>query len=297
MNKVTKGIILAGGSGTRLYPLTKIITKQLLNIYDKPMIFYPLSLLMLGGIREVLIITTPHDQVHFKSLLGDGSQWGIKLEYVIQEKPTGLPDAFILGEKFIGNDNVTLILGDNMFYGDIKFFKNALLSPAKAKAFAYPVSDPERYGVIEFEAKTQKVLSLEEKPKAPKSKYAIPGLYIFDNSVSEKAKKIKPSARGETEIVELLKMYMQEGELQAQVISRGVAWLDTGTPKSLLEASAYISAIEERQGLKVACLEEIALRMDFITIDNYNKIVGTLPECPYKKYLQNVASEIEGQHA
>lgn len=294
MNKVNKGIILAGGSGTRLYPLTKIITKQLLNIYDKPMIFYPLSLLMLGGIRDVLIITTPHDQPHFISLLGDGSQWGIRIQYKIQEKPTGLPDAFILGEEFIGNDNVTLILGDNMFYGDIKFFKNALSSSAKAKAFAYPVSDPERYGVVEFEQHTQKVLSLEEKPKNPKSKYAIPGLYIFDNSVSEKAKKIKPSQRGETEIVELLKMYMEEGELQAQLISRGVAWLDTGTPKSLLEASAYISAIEERQGLKVACLEEIALRMDFISIDDYKKNLELLPECPYKNYLRNVATEVEG---
>lgn len=296
MSSSTKGIILAGGSGTRLYPLTKIITKQLLNIYDKPMILYPLSLLMLGGIRDVLIITTPHDQIHFKNLLGDGTQWGINIQYIIQEKPTGLPDAFILGEKFIGNDSVTLILGDNMFYGDIKFFKNALLSPAKAKAFAYPVSDPERYGVIEFEPKTQKVLSLEEKPKNPKSKYAIPGLYIFDNTVSEKAKKIKPSARGETEIVELLKMYMNDGELEAQLISRGVAWLDTGTPKSLLEASSYISAIEERQGLKVACLEEIALRMDFITIDSYHKLVASLPECPYKKYLQDVGNEVEGHH-
>ena len=288
-----KGIILAGGAGSRLYPLTKIITKQLQPIYDKPMIFYPLSLLMLGNIKDILIITTPHDQIHFKNLLGNGSQWGIKLQYKIQENPTGLPDAFILGEEFIENDDVTLILGDNLFYGDIKFFKNALLSKFKARAFAYPVSDPERYGVIEFEPATQKVLSLEEKPLNPKSKYAIPGLYIFDSTVCNKAKNIKPSARGETEIVELLKMYMNNGELQAQLISRGVAWLDTGTPKSLLEASAYIAAIEERQGLKVACIEEIALRMNFISKVQYKKIVEELPNCSYKNYLKEIANEFE----
>lgn len=288
-----KGIILAGGAGTRLYPLTKIITKQLQPVYDKPMIYYPLSLLMLGGIKEILIITTPHDQIHFKNLLGDGSQWGIKLDYVIQEKPTGLPDAFILGESFIGNDEVTLILGDNLFYGDIKFFKNALKNTQmKAKAFAYPVADPERYGVIEFEPKTFKVLSLEEKPQTPKSKYAIPGLYIFDSSVAQKAKKVKPGKRGETEIVELLKMYMQEGQLSAEVITRGVAWLDTGTPKSLLEASSYISAIEERQGLKVACLEEIALRMGFISKDKYCDEMEKLPNSGYKSYLKEILKDI-----
>lgn len=290
-NKKMKGIILAGGSGSRLYPLTKIITKQLQPIYDKPMIFYPLSLLMLGNIKDILIITTPHDQIHFINLLGDGSQWGINIQYKIQDKPTGLPDAFIIGEEFIGTDDVTLVLGDNLFYGDIKFFKNAILSEAKAKAFAYPVSDPERYGVIEFEAETQKVLSLEEKPKIPKSKFAIPGLYIFDHTVCEKAKKVKPSARGETEIVELLKAYMNEGQLQAQLISRGVAWLDTGTPKSLLEASAYIAAIEERQGLKVACLEEIAMRMKFISKEKFHAVIEALPNCPYKKYLEEVALE------
>lgn len=287
-----KGIILAGGSGTRLYPITKIITKQLQPIYDKPMIFYPLSLLMLGGIKDILIITTPHDRIHFENLMSDGSQWGIRIQYKIQEHPNGLPDAFILGEEFIGNDEVTLILGDNLFYGEINFFKNALDSKNKARAFAYPVSDPERYGVIEFEAKSKKVLSLEEKPKNPKSKYAIPGLYIFDSSVCKKAKEIKPSARGETEIVELLKMYMNEGELRAEVISRGVAWLDTGTPKALLEASAYIAAIEERQGLKVACPEEIALRMNFISKDKYKATVENLPNCAYKKYLQDIGNEI-----
>lgn len=288
-----KGIILAGGAGTRLYPLTKIITKQLQPVYDKPMIYYPLSLLMMGGVKEILIITTPHDQIHFKNLLGDGSQWGIHLQYTIQEKPTGLPDAFILGEQFIGQDDVTLILGDNLFYGDIKFFKNALKNKDfKAKAFAYPVADPERYGVIEFEPKTFKVLSLEEKPTQPKSKYAIPGLYIFDSSVSSKAKQIKPGKRGETEIVELLKMYMNEGQLSAEVITRGVAWLDTGTPKSLLEASAYISAIEERQGLKVACLEEIALRMGFISKDKYSQELEKLPNSGYKTYLKEILKDI-----
>lgn len=287
-----KGIILAGGAGTRLYPLTRIITKQLQPIYDKPMIYYPLSLLMLGGIKDILVITTPHDQAHFENLMGDGTQWGIHIQYKIQERPTGLPDAFILGEEFIGNDEVTLILGDNLFYGEIKFFKNAIASKSKARAFAYPVSDPERYGVIEFEPKTKKVLSLEEKPKAPKSKYAIPGLYIFDNTVSEKAKRIKPGARGETEIVELLRMYLEQGELEAEIISRGVAWLDTGTPKALLEASAYIAAIEERQGLKVACPEEVALRMNFISKEQYQLTVNALPACTYKKYLQDIGSEI-----
>lgn len=287
-----KGIILAGGAGSRLYPMTKIITKQLQPIYDKPMIYYPLTLLMLGGIKEILIITTPQDQIHFKNLLGDGSQWGVQLQYIIQEKPTGLPDAFILGEDFIGDGNVTLILGDNLFYGEINFFKNALHSKRKARAFAYPVNDPERYGVIEFEPISKKVLSLEEKPQKPKSKYAIPGLYIFDHSVCAKAKAIKPSARGETEIVELLKIYMNEGELGVEIISRGVAWLDTGTPKSLLEASAYIAAIEERQGLKVACPEEIALRMHFISKEQFNTTVSKLPKCAYRKYLEDIVHEI-----
>lgn len=286
-----KGIILAGGSGSRLYPLTQVITKQLQPIYDKPMIYYPLSLLMLGGIKEILLITTAEDLPRFKKLLKDGSQWGIKLKYAIQEQPRGLPEAFIIGEEFIANDDVTLILGDNLFYGDISFFKNALRSKAKACAFAYPVRDPERYGVIEFEPKTFQVLSLEEKPKVPKSKYAIPGLYIFDHTVVEKAKKVTPGSRGETEIVEILKMYMNDNQLHAEVISRGVAWLDTGTPKSFLEASSYIGAIEERQGLKVACLEEIALRMNFINRDQFEQSIKLIPNCNYRNYLIEIGKE------
>jgi glucose-1-phosphate thymidylyltransferase len=286
-----KGIILAGGSGSRLYPITQVITKQLQPIYDKPMIYYPLSLLMLGGIKDILLITTAEDLPRFEKLLKDGSQWGIKLSYAVQDRPSGLPEAFIIGEEFIGHDNVTLILGDNLFYGDISFFKNALLSTSKACAFAYPVSDPERYGVIEFEPKTFQVISLEEKPQFPKSKYAIPGLYIFDNSVVEKAKKVKPGNRGETEIVEILKMYMDEKQLHAEVISRGVAWLDTGTPKSFLEASAYIGAIEVRQGLKVACLEEIALRMNFISKEQFEDSIKLIPNCNYRNYLIEIGKE------
>lgn len=286
-----KGIILAGGAGSRLYPLTQVITKQLQPIYDKPMIYYPLSLLMLGGIHDILLITTAEDQPRFKNLLKDGSQWGIRLTYAIQEKPRGLPEAFIIGEDFISNDDVTLILGDNLFYGDISFFKSALQSKIKGRVFAYPVSEPERYGVVEFEPRTQKVLSLEEKPVKPKSKYAIPGLYIFDSSVVSKAKNVLPGPRGETEIVEILKMYMQEEQLHAEIISRGVAWLDTGTPKSFMEASSYIAAIEERQGLKVACLEEIALRMGFISKEKFDESIKSLPNCAYRNYLIDIGKE------
>lgn len=288
-----KGIILAGGAGSRLYPLTQVITKQLQPIYDKPMIYYPLSLLMLGGIKEILLITTADDQPRFKNLLKDGSQFGVTLRYEVQDKPRGLPEAFIIGEDFIGDDEVTLILGDNLFYGDISFFRSALLSNHKGCIFAYPVSDPERYGVVEFESRTKKVLSLEEKPVNPKSKFAIPGLYIFDNSVVLKAKKVAPGPRGETEIVEILKMYMTEGDLHAEIISRGVAWLDTGTPKSFMEASSYIAAIEERQGLKVACLEEIALRMGFINKEKFDLTIKSLPSCAYKNYLIEIGKEFE----
>jgi glucose-1-phosphate thymidylyltransferase len=290
-----KGIILAGGSGTRLYPMTKVVTKQLQPIYDKPMIYYPLSLLMLGGIKEILLITTPHDQVHFKNLLGDGSHLGIKLSYQIQEKPTGLPDAFILGEKFIGDDDVTLILGDNIFYGDIKFFRNSISNQIEkkdsmlARVFAYNVSDPKSYGVVEFDKLTQKVKSIEEKPAKPKSNYAIPGLYIFDNSVSTRAKKIQPSVRGETEIVELIKNYLHEGKLGVEIITRGVAWLDTGTPRALLEATEFVGAIEARQGLKVACLEEVAWRMGCITYEQLKTLSTQLPDCAYKEYLINLS--------
>lgn len=286
-----KGIILAGGSGTRLYPLTKITSKQLQPVYDKPMIYYPLSFLMLGGIKDILLITTPHDIESFKSLLGDGSQFGIKLEYVIQEEPKGLPQAFTLGEKFIGNDDVTLILGDNLFYGDIQFYREALRAHISkkdgicARVFAYYVSNPEEYGVVTFDKKTSKVISIEEKPSIPKSNYAIPGLYIFDNKCIEKSKNLKPSERGELEITHLIQSYLKENTLGVEIITRGVAWLDTGTPQSLLEASSFIGAIEARQGLKVACLEEVALRMGFISEGDFSTIIEEMKTSSYKDYL------------
>ena len=293
-----KGIILAGGAGSRLYPLTQVSSKQLQPVYDKPMIYYPLSLLMLGGIREILLITTPQDQPQFKKLLGDGSHLGIQIIYCLQEKPTGLPEAFVLGSSFMGDSPVTLILGDNLFYGDIVFFRNAIVekmkNPKKEESFifAYPVNDPERYGVVEFKKDTLEVIGIEEKPAQPKSRYAIPGLYIFDNSVITKAKILKPSARGETEIVDLLRLYLNRKSLFTEVITRGVAWLDTGTPQALMEASNFIAAVEQRQGLKIACLEEISLRMHFVTPDFYLSHVKKLPNCAYKTYLTEVFDEI-----
>lgn len=292
-----KGIILAGGAGSRLYPMTNIVTKQLQPVYDKPMIYYPLTFLMLGGVKDFLIITSPDDQASFIKLLGDGSEVGINIEYVIQDKPSGIPEAFTLGEKFIGNEDVVLILGDNLFYGDMSFYRDAV---AKFKArqakessiiFAYNVSDPERYGVVEFNRQTNAVLSLEEKPIHPKSNYAIPGLYFFDSSVSQKVKDIKPSERGETEIVELLKMYKNSNGLTVQQITRGIAWLDTGTPKSLLDASSYVAAIEERQGLKIACLEEVALRMGLINKEKFQKLITTRPKSTYRTYLERIEKE------
>ena len=294
-----KGIILAGGSGTRLYPMTKIMTKQLQPVYDKPMIYYPLSFLMLGGIKDILLITTPHDLVHFQALLGDGSQLGIKLSYKVQDNPNGLPQAFILGEEFIGNEDVCLILGDNLFYGDIKFFRNALnahqekTDGIKGRVFAYSVADPRMYGVVEFDKKTKMVKSIEEKPQNPKSNYAIPGLYIFDSCASKRAKNLKPSPRGETEIVDLILSYKEEEALGVEIITRGVAWLDTGTPRSLLEASSYIGAIEERQGLKVACLEEVAFRMGFIDLAGLQKCIDALPKSIYRAYLEKFLIEMQ----
>lgn len=293
-----KGIILAGGAGSRLYPMTKVITKQLQPIYDKPMIYYPLSFLMLGGVKEILMITTPHDQSHFKELLGDGSHLGIKIEYKIQSAPKGLPEAFILGEEFINNEDVVLILGDNLFYGDIKFYRDAIKSQLEkkdgldARVFAYYVNEPSAYGVVEFDKVTKKVKSIEEKPKAPKSNYAIPGLYLFDHTVAKRAKSLKPSVRGELEITDLILDYHKEEKLGVEIITRGVAWLDTGTPKYLLEAAQYIGAIEERQGLKVACLEEIALRQGFIDQVQFKRIMDSLPSCAYKQYLQKVYTEL-----
>lgn len=294
-----KGIILAGGSGTRLYPMTKIISKQLQPIYDKPMIFYPLSMLMLSGIKDILIISTPNDLPLFEQLLGSGDEFGITIKYKIQEAPRGLSEAFIIGEDFIANDHVCMILGDNLFHGDINFFKEAVKKQQqgsdhfRARVFAYHVEDPRRYGVVEFDRKTGVVLSIEEKPEVPKSNYALPGLYIFDRTVSEKAKNQKPSARGELEIVDLMKAYLKNNELGVQTVGRGATWFDTGTPDSLLEASNMISAVEKNQGLKVACLHEIAARMEFVSLEKLAQVTETLPNSPYKNYLIRVYNELK----
>lgn len=292
-----KGLILAGGAGSRLYPMTRVMTKQLQSVYDKPMIYYPLSILMLGGIRDILLITTPEDQPLFEKLLGDGSQFGVRLSYKIQEKPNGLPEAFVLGEEFIGEDSCCLILGDNLFYGDLDFFRKAIAAQEarangmEARVFAYYVADPRAYGVVEFNKETKKVKSIEEKPQNPKSNYAIPGLYLFDNTVSRRAKALKPSPRGETEIVDLILSYHHEDKLGVEMMYRGLAWLDTGTPRQLLDAASFIGAIEERQGMKVACLEEVAYRMKFIGLSELERITNTLPKCSYRSYLEKIIAE------
>lgn len=287
-----KGIILAGGSGTRLYPLTKSISKQIIPIYDKPMIYYPLSVLMLSGIREILIISTPTDIHHFENLLGTGDQLGLKLSYEIQPSPDGLAQAFLIGEKFIGDDNVCLILGDNIFYGH--GFGQELMHTAKldkgATVFGYYVQDPERYGVVDFDNKG-KVLSIEEKPKKPKSNYAVTGLYFYDNSVVEKAKSLKPSPRGELEITDLNRLYLEQGTLKVNIMGRGIAWLDTGTHESLLQASNFIQTIEARQGLKVSCIEEIAYKRGFIDKKQLLKLAEELSKNQYGRYLKNIAKE------
>lgn len=285
-----KGIILAGGSGTRLYPITKSISKQLVPIYNKPMIYYPLSVLMLADIRDILIITTPEDQSMFIRLLGDGSQWGINLQYAIQPSPDGLAQAFLIGEEFIGNDSCCLILGDNIFFGHD--FGKLLAQTAKntngATVFGYFVNDPERYGVVEFD-ENRKVISLEEKPQNPKSNYAVTGLYFYDNTVVSKAKSLKPSARGELEITDLNKLYLNEGSLDVKLLGRGIAWLDTGTHDSLLEASNYVSAIENRQGLMVACLEEIAYSKKYISREKLLELAEPLKKNEYGQYLLKIA--------
>jgi glucose-1-phosphate thymidylyltransferase len=279
-----KGIILAGGAGTRLYPLTSVASKQLLPVYDKPLIFYPLATLMLGGIKEFLLISTPEDTPRFQALLGDGSQWGLRIEYAVQEKPNGIAMAFLIGETFIGKDPVTLILGDNLFYGSMKLDDTIRSFTSGAKVFGYYVKDPERYGVVEFDG-DRKVVGLEEKPKAPKSNYAVPGLYIYDNQVVEMARSLKPSPRGELEITDLNIAYLKQGELSVQLLGRGIAWLDTGTHASMLEASSFIYTLEARQGLKIACLEEIAYLRKFITLDKFKDTVAKMPKSPYKDYL------------
>jgi len=287
-----KGIILAGGSGTRLYPITSAISKQMLPVYDKPMIYYPLSVLMLAGIREILVISSPRDLPGFRNLLGDGSPLGLYFSYVEQPSPDGLAQAFILGEEFIGGDPVCMILGDNIFYGH--GFGDILLDTARlikgACVFGYYVNDPERYGVVEFD-KNRKAVSLEEKPSRPKSNYAVTGLYFYDNSVAVKAKSLKPSARGELEITDLNRLYLNEGTLEVKVMGRGMAWLDTGTYESLLQAANFIATLEQRQGLKASCIEEIAYKRGFIDREQLKKLAEPVKNSQYGRYLMHLASE------
>jgi glucose-1-phosphate thymidylyltransferase len=287
--KTMKGIILAGGAGTRLSPLTKPISKQLIPIYDKPMIYYPLSTLMLAGIRDILIISTPQDLPKFIGLFGDGKEIGLNFSYKEQSKPEGIAQAFIIGEEFIGNDSVCLILGDNLFYGHSlsKTLQNMAQLTEGAFVFGYWVTDPQRYGIVEFNEKME-VIGIEEKPKMPKSNYAVPGLYLYDNAVVEIAKNLKPSARGELEITDVNLEYLKRGKLKVELLGRGYAWLDTGTPDSLLDASNYIATIERRQGLKIGCIEEVSYRMGFIDATELEKIIKALPKNDYRNYLRSI---------
>lgn len=289
--KKTKGIILAGGKGTRLFPLTKLYSKQLICVYDKPLIYYPLSTLILSGINHILLISTEKDIPLYKTLFKDGKDFGLKIEYAVQNEPKGIAHALIIGEEFIKNDDVMLILGDNIFFGDMDFLRRSREKNENATIFAYNVSDPKRYGVVEFDNKGR-VISIEEKPKIPKSNYAVCGLYIYDSMCSKYAKRLKPSWRDELEITDLNKLYLSNGQLKCEKMGRGIAWLDTGTPESLLDASLFIGAIEQRQSLKVGCIEEVCLRMGFLKRKNYLKLVKKYPESDYKKYLLKIYEEV-----
>ena len=280
-----KGIILAGGSGSRLYPITKIYSKQLTAIYDKPLIYYPLSILMLGGIRDILIISNKETIPFYRQLFNDGKQIGLNIEYAVQDAPNGIAEAFIIGEKFIGKDQVTLILGDNIFYGYLNFFYDAIKKNTDATIFGYRVNDPERYGIVEFD-KEGNALSIEEKPSNPKSNFAVPGLYIYNNDVISISKNLKPSARGELEITDVNKEYLLRNKLMVEKIGRGIAWLDTGTPEALLQAANLFGVIEERQGLKVACIEEIAYSMNFINKQEFESLLNSIPKSLYRDYLE-----------
>jgi len=282
-----KGIILAGGAGSRMYPISQLYSKQLTLIYDKPLIYYPLSILMLGGIKDILIISNNETIPHYQKLFNDGSQLGLNIQYALQTAPNGIAESFIIGADFVGNDAVTLILGDNIFYGKLDFYQRALERKTGGTVFGYRVTDPERYGIVEFDI-NGKAISIEEKPKKPKSDYAVPGLYVYDNKVINISKNLKPSPRGELEITDVNIEYLNRGELNVEIISRGVAWLDTGTPEALLQASNFFGAIEARQGLKVACLEEIALHMKFINNKQFDSLIESMPVCYYRSYLEKI---------
>jgi glucose-1-phosphate thymidylyltransferase len=290
MSGIRKGIILAGGAGSRLFPLTLVASKQLQPVYDKPMIYYPLATLMAAGIKEILIISTPLDIPRFQALLGDGGRFGIQLSYAVQPEPKGIAQAFLIGEEFIANEPVSLILGDNIFYGKMSLDSIVAGFSSGARVFGYPVTDPERYGVVEFD-KDDTVISLEEKPKFPKSHYAVPGLYLYDQKVVEITRALRPSARGELEITDVNLEYLRRGELSVEKLGRGIAWLDTGTHKSLLEASHFIGTLEARQGLKIACLEEVAFRKEFIDCHQMEKIIANTPKSSYREYLERIVAE------